>query len=58
MKTFRKRKSIFVDIIHYIYHKIAIILMYKLKIKEDAMGGACKTHGRDEKIIQHFGQKT
>jgi len=24
-------------------------------IKEDEMGGACGTHGRDEKCVQYFG---
>jgi len=23
-------------------------------IKEDEMGGACSTHGKDEKCIEHF----
>jgi hypothetical protein len=27
-------------------------------IKEDEIGGACSTHGRDEKYIQNFGGKT
>jgi hypothetical protein len=27
------------------------------QIKEDEMGGACSTHGRDEKCIQYFGGK-
>jgi hypothetical protein len=32
--------------------------MYKGdQIKEDEMGGACGTHGRDEKFIQNFGWK-
>jgi hypothetical protein len=27
-------------------------------VEEDGMGGACSTHGRDEKCIQYFGWKT
>jgi hypothetical protein len=27
-------------------------------VKEDEMGGACSTHGRDEKYIQNFGWGT
>jgi len=27
-------------------------------IKEDKIGGACSTDGRDEKCIQNFGRKT
>jgi hypothetical protein len=28
------------------------------KIKEDAIGGECRTHGRDEKRIQNPGRET
>jgi len=28
------------------------------QIKEDEMGGACSTHGKNEKCIQYFGRKT
>jgi len=28
------------------------------QIKEDEMGGACRTNGINEKFIQNFGRKT
>jgi hypothetical protein len=28
------------------------------QIKEDKMEGTCSTHGRDEKVIKNFSQKT
>jgi hypothetical protein len=36
----------------HLYSRIQFVL------KEDEMGGACSTHGRDEKCIQHFGTET
>jgi len=51
--------------IHYLGVKKILQLLWYLcsyftfkAIKEDRMGGACNTHGRDEKCIQNFVWKT
>jgi len=39
-------------------NKFSTKYCYDNEIKEDKLGGACGTHGRDEKCIQNFGKKT
>jgi len=41
-------------------HRLACFTKYYYSnhFREDAMGGACSTHGIDEKFMQNFSQKT
>jgi len=40
--------------IHNLYASPTIMMM----IKEDAMGGVCSIHSRDEKCVHYLGRKT
>jgi hypothetical protein len=57
MRLFMKRLMKWDFSIHVSYAS-SYRLVTQGDVKEDEMGGACSSHGRDEKCIQHFGRKT